>query len=147
MKHTWNIKRLNWYIEICYTYKIVYFQAVAKQTGLWQRLPGYSVFGVQPTACTVLRYLLVTGKRHRKLKNNCHIIFWLKQIISAHISNITWNVACFWQILKVLCETAVAVRTKAMKCLTAVVEADPGILARVCISIVLSLYSDLNKLI
>uniref|UniRef100_A0A2C9MAH1 Nipped-B protein n=1 Tax=Biomphalaria glabrata TaxID=6526 RepID=A0A2C9MAH1_BIOGL len=34
------------------------------------------------------------------------------------------------QILKVLCETAVAVRTKAMKCLTAVVEADPGILAR-----------------
>ena len=35
------------------------------------------------------------------------------------------------QILKVLSETAVAVRTKAMKCLTAVVEADPGILARV----------------
>ena len=35
------------------------------------------------------------------------------------------------QILKVLSETAVAVRTKAMKCLTAVVEADPSILARV----------------
>ncbi|XP_076440937.1 nipped-B-like protein A isoform X2 [Babylonia areolata] len=34
------------------------------------------------------------------------------------------------QILKVLSETAVAVRTKAMKCLTAVVESDPGILAR-----------------
>ncbi|ESO95734.1 hypothetical protein LOTGIDRAFT_214826 [Lottia gigantea] len=34
------------------------------------------------------------------------------------------------QILKVLCETAVAVRTKAMKCLTAVIEADPGILGR-----------------
>ncbi|XP_059166950.1 nipped-B-like protein [Physella acuta] len=34
------------------------------------------------------------------------------------------------QILKVLRETAVAVRTKAMKCLTAVVEADPAILAR-----------------
>ncbi|XP_050412412.1 nipped-B-like protein [Patella vulgata] len=34
------------------------------------------------------------------------------------------------QILKVLCETAVAVRTKAMKCLTAVIEADPSILAR-----------------
>ncbi|XP_074642892.1 nipped-B-like protein A isoform X2 [Tubulanus polymorphus] len=34
------------------------------------------------------------------------------------------------QILKVLCETAVAVRTKAMKCLTSVVEADPSILAR-----------------
>lgn len=30
-----------------------------------------------------------------------------------------------------LSENAVAVRTKAMKCLTAVVEADPGILARV----------------
>ena len=36
------------------------------------------------------------------------------------------------QILKVLSETAVAVRTKAMKCLTAVIEADPLILARVC---------------
>lgn len=35
------------------------------------------------------------------------------------------------QILRVLSETAVAVRTKAMKCLTAVVESDPGILARV----------------
>ncbi|BFZ16564.1 hypothetical protein BsWGS_19603 [Bradybaena similaris] len=34
------------------------------------------------------------------------------------------------QILNVLSETAVAVRTKAMKCLTQVVEADPGILAR-----------------
>ena len=37
---------------------------------------------------------------------------------------------CF-KILRVLNESAVAVRTKAMKCLTAVVEADPGILARV----------------
>ena len=35
------------------------------------------------------------------------------------------------QILQILSENAVAVRTKAMKCLTAVVEADPGILARV----------------
>lgn len=34
------------------------------------------------------------------------------------------------QILKVLAENAVAIRTKAMKCLTSVVEADPGILAR-----------------
>ncbi|XP_023223902.1 nipped-B-like protein [Centruroides sculpturatus] len=34
------------------------------------------------------------------------------------------------QILRVLNETAVAVRTKAMKCLTLVVEADPSILAR-----------------
>jgi len=38
------------------------------------------------------------------------------------------------QILKVLCETAVAVRTKALKCLTAVIEADPAILARVRMS-------------
>lgn len=38
---------------------------------------------------------------------------------------------CNFQILRVLSETAVAVRTKAMKCLTAVVESDPGILARV----------------
>jgi len=35
------------------------------------------------------------------------------------------------QILKVLAENAVAVRTKAMKCLTSIVEADPGVLARV----------------
>ncbi|KAL3869511.1 hypothetical protein ACJMK2_042182, partial [Sinanodonta woodiana] len=34
------------------------------------------------------------------------------------------------QILRVLSESAVAVRTKAMKCLTAVVESDPSILAR-----------------
>ena len=41
----------------------------------------------------------------------------------------------FLQILKVLCETAVAVRTKALKCLTAVIEADPAILARVGITV------------
>lgn len=34
------------------------------------------------------------------------------------------------QILKVLSENSVAVRTKAMKCLTAVVEADPAVLER-----------------
>ncbi|XP_052774333.1 nipped-B-like protein A isoform X2 [Mya arenaria] len=34
------------------------------------------------------------------------------------------------QILKVLAENTVAVRTKAMKCLTSIVEADPGVLAR-----------------
>ena len=33
-----------------------------------------------------------------------------------------------------LSENAVAVRTKAMKCLTAVIEADPGVLARVSIN-------------
>lgn len=38
---------------------------------------------------------------------------------------------CLFQILKVLAENAVAIRTKAMKCLTSVVEADPGVLARV----------------
>ena len=56
------------------------------------------------------------------------------------------------QILKVLCETAIAVRTKAMKCLTAVVEADPGILARVrilCFSgtlVISGYYRLLNRL-
>lgn len=35
-----------------------------------------------------------------------------------------------FQILRVLNETAVAVRTKAMKCLSAVVEADPSVLGR-----------------
>lgn len=34
------------------------------------------------------------------------------------------------QILKVLSETVVAVRTKAIKCLTQVIESDPGVLAR-----------------
>jgi len=43
---------------------------------------------------------------------------------------------CVLQILKVLCETAVAVRTKALKCLTAVIEADPAILARVSVTVV-----------
>ena len=36
-----------------------------------------------------------------------------------------------FQILRVLNENAVAVRTRAMKCLTAVVEADPAVLERV----------------
>lgn len=36
-----------------------------------------------------------------------------------------------WQILRVLGENAIAVRTKAMKCLSEVVAVDPSILARV----------------
>jgi len=51
--------------------------------------------------------------------------------VSMFIYFINRSVICFLQILKVLCETAVAVRTKALKCLTAVIEADPAILARV----------------
>lgn len=39
--------------------------------------------------------------------------------------------------MKVLSENAVAVRTKAMKCLTAVIEADPGVLARVSTIIII----------
>lgn len=38
---------------------------------------------------------------------------------------------CAWQILRVLGENAIAVRTKAMKCLSEVVAVDPSILARV----------------
>ena len=36
-----------------------------------------------------------------------------------------------WQILRVLGENAIAVRSKAMKCLSEVVAVDPSILARV----------------
>lgn len=38
---------------------------------------------------------------------------------------------CLFQILRVLGESAIAVRTKAMKCLSEVVAVDPSILARV----------------
>lgn len=41
------------------------------------------------------------------------------------------NVNFAWQILRVLGENAIAVRTKAMKCLSEVVAVDPSILARV----------------
>ena len=44
------------------------------------------------------------------------------------------TVVIIFQILKVLRETAVAVRSKALKCLTAVIEADPAVLARVIIT-------------
>lgn len=44
----------------------------------------------------------------------------------------------FFQILRVLGESAIAVRTKAMKCLSEVVAVDPSILARVCV--VLEIY-------
>lgn len=41
----------------------------------------------------------------------------------------------FSQILRVLGESAIAVRTKAMKCLSEVVAVDPSILARVSVSL------------
>jgi len=67
-----------------------------------------------------------------------NLLFHLSQSICC---SYIFCVACLLQILKVLSETAVAVRTKAMKCLTAVVEADPGILARVSLSL---LFYDCN---
>jgi len=36
----------------------------------------------------------------------------------------------FFQILLILCENSIAIRTKAMKCLAMIVEVDPGVLAR-----------------
>lgn len=41
---------------------------------------------------------------------------------------------CVVQILRVLGESAIAVRTKAMKCLSEVVAVDPSILARVSVA-------------
>lgn len=35
-----------------------------------------------------------------------------------------------WEILVILCENTIAIRTKAMKCLAMIVEADPAVLAR-----------------
>lgn len=55
-----------------------------------------------------------------------------------------------WQILRVLGENAIAVRTKAMKCLSEVVAVDPSILARVKKNIndcsFLSFYSNSNMI-
>lgn len=57
--------------------------------------------------------------------------FEYTNMFSLQILQILSEKSFSFQILRVLSENAVAVRTKAMKCLTAVVEADPGILARV----------------
>jgi len=40
-----------------------------------------------------------------------------------------------FQILLVLCETKIVIRTKAIRCLTKIIESDPSILARVIINI------------
>lgn len=47
---------------------------------------------------------------------------------------LTCSSVCLFQILRVLGESAIAVRTKAMKCLSEVVAVDPSILARVKLS-------------
>lgn len=38
--------------------------------------------------------------------------------------------SAFFQILLILCENSIAIRTKAMKCLAMIVEVDPAVLAR-----------------
>jgi len=41
------------------------------------------------------------------------------------------DIAFCWQILDMLCEDTIAVRTKALKCLTSVITVDPSVLALV----------------
>ncbi|GFR03866.1 nipped-B-like protein [Trichonephila clavata] len=68
------------------------------------------------------------------MKEEEHIDYQTAELISQYLASTRHFSKSFdlylSQILRVLSETAVAVRTKAMKCLTLVVEADPSILSR-----------------
>ncbi|KAG8180025.1 hypothetical protein JTE90_026629 [Oedothorax gibbosus] len=84
------------------------------------------------------RFLLTVIKNQETTKVNTneeeHIDYETAELISQYLSS-NRNFAKSFDlylshILRVLGETAVAVRTKAMKCLALVVEADPGILSR-----------------
>lgn len=84
------------------------------------------------------RFLLTAIKRRIVSKVNTkdeeHIDYKTAELISRFLASTRHFSQSFdiylSQILRVLSETAVAVRTKAMKCLALVVEADPSILAR-----------------
>ncbi|GFT58052.1 nipped-B-like protein [Nephila pilipes] len=84
------------------------------------------------------RFLLSVIKKQEPPKVNMkeeeHIEFKTAELISQYLASTRHFSKSFdlylSQILRVLSETAVAVRTKAMKCLTLVVEADPSILSR-----------------
>ncbi|GIY52104.1 nipped-B-like protein [Caerostris darwini] len=84
------------------------------------------------------RFLLTVIKRQEQPKVNMkeeeHIDYETAELISQYLASTRHFSKSFdlylSQILRVLSETAVAVRTKAMKCLTLVVEADPSILSR-----------------
>ncbi|KAF8784326.1 nipped-B-like protein [Argiope bruennichi] len=84
------------------------------------------------------RFLLTVIKKQEPPKVNMkeeeHIDYKTAELISQYLASTRYFSKSFdlylSQILRVLSETAVAVRTKAMKCLTLVVEADPSILSR-----------------
>ncbi|GBM90286.1 Nipped-B-like protein [Araneus ventricosus] len=84
------------------------------------------------------RFLLTVIKKQEPPKVNMkeeeHIDYKTAELISQYLASARHFSKSFdlylSQILRVLSETAVAVRTKAMKCLTLVVEADPSILSR-----------------
>ncbi len=102
------------------------FQAVPEQVRLRERTAGHSIPCIKPSLFSELRHLPHTG-------DGCGYGCLSSLTFQSHnIQSLVQHLFWRFQILKVLCETAVAVRTKAMKCLTAVVEADPAILARVC---------------
>ena len=69
--------------------------------------------------------------------NSCIRTDEIQFVLNIHLyfTSFIFLLIYYFQILKVLCETAVAVRTKALKCLTAVIEADPAILARVSMKV------------
>ena len=58
-------------------------------------------------------------------------VFFLYFVKKLHVLKLMKMLIFAWQILRVLGENAIAVRTKAMKCLSEVVAVDPSILARV----------------
>ncbi|GIY26683.1 nipped-B-like protein [Caerostris extrusa] len=84
------------------------------------------------------RFLMTVIKKQELPKINVkekeHIDYKTAELISQYLASARHFCKSFdlylTQILRVLGETAVAVRTKAMKCLTLVVEADPSILSR-----------------
>lgn len=118
--------------------------------GLRGRLFSRAIFGFYEAVCTELWYLFNTGKK-ASLYKHCHCFRettwgsdvqrknfnWLKQSIptsfwcSVCLATKSPLLFCVAQILRVLGESAIAVRTKAMKCLSEVVAVDPSILARV----------------
>ena len=60
----------------------------------------------------------------------CHIPEYLGHLNPFYIVHHNNAYYLFLQILFVLTESSIAIRTKAMKCLTMVVEADPAVLGR-----------------
>lgn len=111
--------------------------------GLWRLLSDCALFGLHEAVRPELWYLFNTGKiddmQHlfllsEAIRQNKTKFEYSRKYSGLFAVSIFGNKKCtlLWQILRVLGESAIAVRTKAMKCLSEVVAVDPSILARVC---------------